>query len=646
MRSLPHAFNGFLFQQNGQVASTWLEPYDWNIRGITTNNIARSQNFPLNAGKSYSGSVKVITVNFTDVDAYRDSLIIAMDALGDEQHQLLTLDEFGRAWYVDALCIGVNEEAVEGNTASFGVVFDVADPIWKKYDPSAKTIAVNGTGTGTIRPLGNQSALPVITITPTASGAYYGFGYKRFIQIINNSLNALIEYPLNLTGAGLDTAALVTAGKMLASGADLRIYVDGVEVKRWLQDMNTANTKIWINWTQPANTDMTLGDTIAATGAVGTITIQNAAANIALMPTIPTSGNVKIGSEIFVYTGVYGVSQDGTNVLPLQLTGCTRAARQTSMGAHAIGDAIAFVTSDVWMFYGFPAIAPYVTDDTHKPIIKLTSTNTSWIYEEFVDLYGNRTGGWAFSISGSGGTNVNTDGVYSVSENAASANPFQVMGARTEDGWIGNGSIAIRYDLFSPCGITTITATGKKYRSLTTWEIVTLQKSTSGYTWETQWTEADPATDLVWEALDAHAAVALGATYNYIKLNMDTVPTLPAHSGYHEIGDMTLGLDAAKVPTIVLASEASNFVLHTVMANAATGDIMALDLSMDLNLPLVINTKEKTVTGQDGTNQINALQGMPVRAEWFELLPAQDNVITITDAGVVTFLFELEDRAL
>jgi hypothetical protein len=115
---------------------------------------------------------------------------------------------------------------------------------------------------------------------------------------------------------------------------------------------------------------------------------------------------------------------------------------------------------------------------------------------------------------------------------------------------------------------------------------------------------------------------------------------------YHEFDDVTFVVDSTLVPTIAIASEASNFTLYSVLTNAANGYSMILSLSMPLNTSLIVNTKEKTITLEDGTNAINALIDMPVRLQWFPLLPSEPNDITITDAGQVMFDFAFEDRSL
>jgi hypothetical protein len=727
MRLLPHEFNGFLFQQTTKVASDFLIPYDWRIGGIGTNNIPLSQNFPKYASKILDGDIKVINVNFNDIDVDRDVLVIAMDILGDGQHQLLANDELGRLWYLNAVCVGVNDEVTSDGTAKFGVVFEVDDPLWKLYMPSTQSISVNVTGSGTITPIGNQPALPIITITPIGSGDY-GFSTSRFIQIINNNVpdaynqGTLTHYPLNLTGAGLNTAALIadnsnkclvnvggginvsvttipydtvtgvmpssgllyigteqisytgktgtTSGnltgcvrgvngttaathadnsviyhsKIKANGDDLRIYVDGAEVKRWFGGggINTSTTYIWIDWNQPANSNMTLGAAIAGTGDVGTITIQNTAANIALMSIIPLSGNVLIGTEIFVYTGV--------DVGNLQLTGCTRASKQTSAGAHSVADVVYFVTHDVWMYYGNPSISAYVVDDTYKPIFNIaSSTNTSWVYDEFRNTTNNgSTSNWVPTTPFPSAPESNSR--YYTATQDTLANPATVMGGRIER--IANGgpsAIYIYWSLYNPCGFTHITVTGKKYRDTAIWfgSLGSFSFRADSIAGAFQvWTESSPSVINTWEALSSHSSVSLSGTRPVLLLTWyDRDTSNVIHKNSVEWEAATLVVDSTRVPTINIAAEQTSFNLNSVLSNAANGDTMELNLVMQIGNVLTVNTKEKTITLADGTNQINALQNMPVRADWFPFLPAQANLISITDAGQVTFDFAWEDRS-
>jgi hypothetical protein len=145
--------------------------------------------------------------------------------------------------------------------------------------------------------------------------------------------------------------------------------------------------------------------------------------------------------------------------------------------------------------------------------------------------------------------------------------------------------------------------------------------------------------------LDTHSAVSVGQTVRYLRFRLSSSVNNISGAAC-ELGDMTLALDSTKTPTVNLSSEASGFTLNSILSNAATGYTMELELTLPLNSYIVVNTKEKTITLFDGTNEINALKNMPVRLDWFPLLPSQDNVITITDAGLVTYAFSFEDRSL
>ena len=644
MRLFPDSYNGFLFQQKNKVESDFANPYDWNISGITTSDIPLSNKFPLRVSKNFTGAVKVINVNLLDVDLTRDSLVIAMDVLGEDQIQLISHDEFGRKWYVNADFIGLTEDTTSDKTASFGAIFAVDDPIWKKLIPSEQTITVDGvtgTGSGVITPIGNQPALPVITITPLSAGSNdFGFLYQRFITIVNNSPNAWNAYPVDVTGGGLDTAALILAGKMLSTGDDCRIYVNGVDVKRWFGDggIDAASTSIWINLTLPANSNMTLGDNIAGAGLITEIQFENTAANIAMIELIPLSGNVLIDSEIFVYTGI--------NKSLLKLTGITRAEKQTSMGAHTIGDIIYFIP-DAWLYYGNPNIAPYVVDDTYKPVIDLVnSTNTNHIYDSlFYTLEGKRTAAWVPETPLPSLDSAH----YTATENTL-ADPAEVIGI-----WTTTASL-LRWRYYNPCGVVQANSiTGKKYSANGTFSAqVNWSMFGISYNQILDLVESVPSPLLTWVSLDTHTNVVIPPALidpyykaYYLQLRsygFSGAGNDPANGIEFDLVD--LELDPATTPTVTLASESTNFNAHSVLYNEATGFSLEIDISLQFLTYVVINTKDKTVTLYDGSNQINAIQDFPIRAEWFPLLPGQENEITITDAGNVQYDFAWEDRSL
>lgn len=70
-----------------------------------------------------------------------------------------------------------------------------------------------------------------------------GWSYRRPITITNTA-QALTNYQVLVT---LDTASLISAGKMQPGGLDIRFVVDNSTIPHWVESgMNTASTKIWM----------------------------------------------------------------------------------------------------------------------------------------------------------------------------------------------------------------------------------------------------------------------------------------------------------------------------------------------------------------------------------------------------------------
>jgi hypothetical protein len=68
-------------------------------------------------------------------------------------------------------------------------------------------------------------------------------------------------YPTDITNDGLDTR-IASTDFASATGDDIRVYVDGVGVDYWLDGINTATTKIWVNidWQAAQTGDVERGD--------------------------------------------------------------------------------------------------------------------------------------------------------------------------------------------------------------------------------------------------------------------------------------------------------------------------------------------------------------------------------------------------
>jgi len=153
------------------------------------------------------------------------------------------------------------------------VILYVPDPIWRSSIEYSETWLITASGqTKAITNSGRIDIFPKFEITPTTvkSG---GGGYRRWVPVYNQGSEIFTKYPINIadngTGSGvLDTATLVTAGKMQSDGSDLAVKVDGNFTDRYLYGINTSATKVWINLDLRPGIEFTLlaailsGDTV------------------------------------------------------------------------------------------------------------------------------------------------------------------------------------------------------------------------------------------------------------------------------------------------------------------------------------------------------------------------------------------------
>jgi len=189
-----------------------------------------------------------------------------------------------------------------------------------------------------------------------------------------------------------DTAALVTAGKAQADGDDCRVYVDGVEVKRWFGTgataWNQATTKVWINVPFPsrrslAQTKLAMTATVPADG--GTIEATEADAFATWAP----SGYLKTGNaaaEVIWYGS-------RTNTV---LSGIKRAQKTTAAAIHNAGIYLFRLPHDIRLTYGASALADPPVSANDKPMFDLAlSTNVLRTWPTYYYAPGTRrTGQW------------------------------------------------------------------------------------------------------------------------------------------------------------------------------------------------------------------------------------------------------------
>jgi len=562
----------------------------------------------------------IIRIVGANRDALRSQLFRWFDPEDETPKVLVAENHDGVQMYVNALCEELHVYGDQQHDTAFVATLVVdGDVRWRSVSENSETWSITASGqTHVFTNDGEDEAYPVIKVKPT-SNRTGGYAYRRWVPVVWRSSNAGAQYPVR---AELDTATLVSGGKMQADGDDLRISVDGAEVYRWLDDMNSGATGIWFNMDFSSAPSLTLKTAIPGSGDIASIEFNESDE----LDKLPESGILLIGNEAFVYT-----AKDTTSVA---VTGITRAAKGTSAAAHNAGDAVYWIQHDVWILYGNAGASAPTVDDDYKPAFELDqSTNTLWHYEIFGDSSNKRAARWqgwgSITTTGAGGRYTGTQLTLD--------DPYSVAGA-----WLSSSQPnAFGWYLENPCGIVNAAwSNGQKYaisetsnlacllrywvRGASWWSSqATLSAPSAADTWEA-WSESAAASD--WDAADTLAIVL------YFKPSRVEVGTVEVH------------LNASEVPTVSVGGEQGNYSLGCTITNETTGDAITLDFVIDLDSELEIDTDQRTVTWlADDSGQFQALSLSSARRHWLRLLPGS-NTLRFDDTGTVTVTLSWEER--
>lgn len=427
------------------------------------------------------------------------------------------------------------------------------DPHYRYRDVEPVEQALTITANGQIETIlndGDDETYPVIELTPTGAQASQ-YAYKRWVPVVWRSINGTNGYyPIELTNGGLNTQALVTAGKMQADGDDLAVIVDGQFVPRYLAGMNTTLTKIWARISFQQARSLVLAETIPASGDIDYIQIEiGSGADRRGMTRYPAAGVLLIGGEAFSYTG----KADKTG----QFTGITRAIKGTSAAGHAAGAAVHWVQHDVYILYG-KASAAYALDEDNGPIFDLSlSSNEAWHYTTLGNAGFDREGWWYYRAYSS---------VIFYSDNPPVAGPttepwpwagIGVTGTNAVDPYYGE--LIIR----NACGIASIgISAGHIYRDSAIasddWQLgfyhlgalIDSQAAPGTADSFVAWTKTVLCTD----------SKGFGAAEVRMRLTVSGL-LAAGFEAYAGINTAALGLDTDQTPVVTLGSEQSNYVM-------------------------------------------------------------------------------------
>jgi hypothetical protein len=492
---------------------------------------------------------------------------------------------------------------------------------WRDTAPITEQWNITASGqTAVINNTGQDETYPILTLTPTSANASGGYTYKRWIPIKWRNAVGSALYPIELTNGGLNTAALVTAGKMRSDGGDIRVEVNGAQVNRWIGGMNGASTKIWVGLPFQYIAPVTLASALGA-GAVTSVEVNGD------ITAWPASGIFMVGNEAFSYTSKVDNKR--------QFLGITRGAHGTTAASHSAGAQADLIQHSVYLFYGNPTAVYAAPSPTPAPVFDLaTSTNGVWNYTQFGENAVARMGAWSHLVA-------LPDYAYAYSTGGAApkalVSPWDYLGI----GYTQAANIVSAADVIfeNICGIDGVNITaGEIYASslIEAWGwSLTHYGSVNGVS-QVAATTALPVTRNAvtsWtQNVSLTGLVGTPTRYHFgLQVRVSPAASLVTFAG---INSATVTLKSANLPTVSLGAETSNYRVAATLTNVTTGQALTIDFNMSLNVGLRINTEENSVVYlADNSSQGQAVRRIgAARRFWLPLQPG-NNTLRYDDAG-------------
>jgi hypothetical protein len=594
---------------------------------------ARSGNWPLLAGLRRPGRTIVIDIILLGNDRTAQQVELAQwfDPEDETPKQLWATTAAGSLAYVEAVCEELREVPYTDGRLYLARLAVHGDVRWRSVPAFNDIWIVDASGDQiVIDTATNDLAFPTLSITPTSAKSN-DYAWKRWVAVRWRVDTAFNNYPVDLTNAGLNTAALVSGGKMQADGDDLRVFVNGTERDRWLDGMNTTTTKVWANLSFKAKQEAPLAAALAGTGAVDTIDVDGDVSGF------PSSGILMVDSEAFLYMG--------KNNQLRRFTGVVRAQRGTSMAAHSAGATAWWVQHDIFIVYGNAAAGAPPADAMRQPTFDLqASSNILWNYERFAAYHPGKpneplplSAQWRFQAH-----NPNMR-PFSVNFLDLEHEQFNVAGIAAELPFAAQTSPPSgRWILYNPCGITglQIEEGMRRYELFSgtiadVWTAAVVH-SKDGSIWI--YVEEIDAPSVIDTSEDWGPVTASGLTSRthlglWLHIDADSPNTLPLNA-YLSANDCEVTLDSNNTPTTTVGAEQGNYHLDCTITNETTGEAIHLLFNMALDETLTVDTANKLVTySLDGASYFGALTmlGGP-RRHWLPLVPGA-NTLRFDDAG-------------
>jgi len=621
----------------------------------------RMSTYPLYVSQKLQARILHLRVNFRSEteqakETMRNDLFKTLSTESKTEQTLIIAEPSGIRKQVQATV-----ESAERFSGGADIYLNVAEPVWESYHLTTTDWTVTGTGqTQNVTNNGNHKTRPEIDLVAKTVSGSPSYPYGRPVTIYSRCAVSQSAYPVEITGGGWDTTVEVGASKMQADGDDLRVFNNGREIPRWVDSPNTASTKVWVNLDFPPSnkeggwtlyTD--LGD-IASQLHIGDTGISAKRGNAGYQWDVDY---ILVENEIIGVSFMsFGRTIDYELIVSYYIT--ARGCRGTTKVDHASGVTLWLINNDLWVAYGDATATAPLVDDDYKPMFDLgNSTNDSWDYDEFAEIFGfrqdiltswkPRAGTWIPNAKETDPT-LNKRQLYT---NISGDNPLRESGLVDRAGvhvmggaYLSQGHADSWY-LENMCEITQVTHSGNT-------------KQDPDYAaWRLDAAESHGHTEEVREIDDSGAYTAYGPHVDAMPSNTTRITFYMNHIGFDtrdicewlgDVTDATVALDTDRTPTSTLGSETNVYYLDCTLTNNTTEEEIGITAVLQVDERIRVDCKEHTVIHvENEQNLYQALDlGVP-RIEWMTLEPGTNEIQFDDDnLGSIQVIMRYRDRWL
>lgn len=577
----------------------------------------------------YYLQVLVASAAADDVDARRRALLREFDSTrGPVTVVIENATGTARRRFMQFVVRKVDQAEGQGGAGFVAALEASGEVRWQATDVVTETWTIDASGTRSITVAGDLDVYPTYTLTPNVDKAGPNWPYSRLILVEWRSpLGG--THPVDVTGGGLDTAALLAADK-LSDESNIAVMLNGAIRRHYTSDpatspadaFGTAQTRIWVDMEFRPAVHAVLGDYVNATQTTWRVMGDYG---------LPPAGTLKVGDEIVTYTGR----------APGYLYGVARGRYGTTAAAHNNWSEIVFYQGVGWLLYGPNAVTPenmkdevYRTAQQPMMLTSAASTNLTWHYQKFGG--GNQPKSWGFAsyINNIGFVNQsNAAGGYDTAWRV----PWDAMGLKA--GWT---SLSI-YSLRTAVPIKSVRIQGRRMARTSPAaaphapELAALSddqrlrrvvwRSDDGASRESNVSFDYSSEDIRPEAFSEAAGVV---GYNRLHWSVAQASHLQA-----DIQVMWIRFDDDYLPVVTVGAEQSEYDLDLTLANLTTGESITVQFpNLTMGESLIVDSQWQTVTySLDGSSQYPAVRRDQARPKFLRLAPGV-NSFQITEAGM------------